>query len=194
MRLAAFALGAATLGVMLQAQPLIEGKVDSPVKVVIYEDLQCSDCAAFRKMMDEHLLPRFRATVAFIHRDFPLTKHAWARKAAIAARHFADLRPELGVAFRRSAMEGISETTEANLAERVAAFAAKNGADAKRAAAALNDQSLGELVDKDFADGVGRGVSKTPTVFVNGVPFIESFSVAEISKAIDQALAETNAK
>lgn len=77
------ALVASTAG--LPAQPLVEGLPESRVRVLIYEDLQCPDCAAFRRMMDEKILPRYASEVAFVHRDFPLAKHAWARKAAVAA-------------------------------------------------------------------------------------------------------------
>jgi len=69
-------------------QPLIEGNPSSQVRVVAYEDLQCPDCAVYRRMMDERLLPAYRDKVAFEHRDFPLPRHTWARKAAIAARFF----------------------------------------------------------------------------------------------------------
>ncbi|NWF85183.1 MAG: thioredoxin domain-containing protein, partial [Bryobacteraceae bacterium] len=66
-------------GMGLAAPPTrVEGNPSSPVRVVIYEDLQCSDCAAFRKMLDEKLLPRYGSKVAFEHRDFPLAKHSWA--------------------------------------------------------------------------------------------------------------------
>ncbi|MBI1787145.1 MAG: thioredoxin domain-containing protein [Acidobacteria bacterium] len=170
--------------------PLIEGKPDSAVRVLIYEDLQCSDCAAFRRMMDDALLPRYSAKVAFVHRDFPLAKHAWARKAAIAARHFHETNPELGVAFRRHILASIKQTTEANFELGLAAFASGRGADPKRALAALEEKRLADLVEKDFQDGVARGVAKTPTVFVAGKPFVETFTVDEISKAIDQALAD----
>ena len=86
-------LGAAILTAMSAfpaAQHLIEGAAQSPVRVVIYEDLQCPDCADFRVMLDEKLLPRYASMVRFEHRDFPLAKHAWARKAAIAARFFEE--------------------------------------------------------------------------------------------------------
>jgi protein-disulfide isomerase len=46
-----------------------------------------------------------------------------------------------------------------------------------------------ELVERDMAHGVARGVVHTPTVFVNGKPFVETFPAAEISKAIDDARA-----
>jgi protein-disulfide isomerase len=63
---------------------------------------------------------------------------------------------------------------------------------AREATAALADPQLTARVEKDFQEGVARGVSKTPTVFVNGRPFIERFTFEEISKGIDEALAETN--
>ena len=170
-------------------QPLIEGQTQSTVRVLIYEDLQCSDCADFRRMMDEKILPRYADKAAFIHRDFPLAKHAWARKAAIAARYFSEITPELGLAYRRQTMATIRDTTPENFNDKLSAFAQKNGADATAAIAALGDQRLAALVEKDFQDGVARGVSHTPTVFVDGKAFVEHFSFEEISKAIDEALA-----
>src|SRR5690349_15872189 len=83
-------------------KPLVEGNASSSVRVVIWEDLQCPDCAAFRQMMDKDLLPKFAGTVRFEHRDFPLAKHAWARPAAIAARFFETVSPELAIEFRKT--------------------------------------------------------------------------------------------
>ena len=169
---------------------LTEGRPGSPVRVMIYEDLQCPDCASFRRMMDDQILPRYADKVEFLHRDFPLPRHRWARRAAIAARFFAERRPELGLEFRRQTMANILDTDEGNFEDRLAAFARKNGVNPDEARAALRDPRLDALVEKDLQDGIARGVSKTPTVFVNGTPFIEHFSFEEISKGIDQALAE----
>ncbi len=180
-------LALAAVGLSAQ-QALVEGPTESKVRVLIYEDLQCPDCAAFRRMMDEDLLPRYSGRVAFVHRDFPLAKHAWARKAAIAARYFAGIKPELGLAYRRQVMGAIEQTTLDNFNERLSQFARDNGTDPKPALAALNDPHLAALVERDFQDGVARGVVKTPTVFVSGKAFIESFSAEEISQAIDDAL------
>jgi len=177
----------AAVGLSAQ-QALVEGPTESKVRVLIYEDLQCPDCAAFRRMMDQNLLPRYSARVAFVHRDFPLAKHAWARKAAIAARYFAGIKPELGLAYRRNIMAAIEQTTLDNFNERLSQFARDNGTDPKPALASLDDPHLAALVERDFQDGVARGVAKTPTVFVNGKAFIESFSAEEISQAIDEAL------
>jgi protein-disulfide isomerase len=171
-------------------KPLVEGRADSPVRVIIYEDLACSDCAAFRRMMDEKILPRFGAKVAFLHRDFPLAKHPWAREAAIAARFFADQKPEAALEYRRYCLAGIEMTNVGNFNLRLATFAKAHGVDQEEAIAALSNPHYSELVDKDYQEGVARGVVHTPTVFVNGRAFIETFPFEEIAKGIDEALAQ----
>lgn len=174
---------------MLDAQsPLTEGKAGSPIRVVVYEDLQCTDCAALRTMMDRTLVPKYADRVAFVHRDFPLAKHAWARPAAIAARFFAEIRPELGLQFRRKVMAAIPDITAASFNDWLSDFARANNLPPDAAVAALKDQRLADLVEKDYRDGVARGVAKTPTVFVDAKPFVERFTSDEVSQAIDEAL------
>lgn len=182
------AVAAAAVGLSAQ-QSLVEGFGESTVRVLIYEDLACPDSAAFRRMLDEKILPLYAARVAFVHRDFPLARHAWARKASVAARYFEAVKPELGLAYRRRILATIHETTPENFNERLSQFAHENGTDAARALAALRDARLAALVDRDLQDGMARDVAKTPTVFVGDQSFIEQFSFEEISEAIDEALA-----
>ena len=162
------------------------------MRAVIYEDLLCPDCADFRRMLDDKLLPRYAGKVAFVHRDFPLAKHAWARRAAIAARFFADRKPELALEYRRYAMANQGATNDANFNTRLAEFAKAHDIDPDAAIAALSNGRYAELVEQDYQDGVSRGVVHTPTVFVNGKPFVETFSFEEISKGIDEALAQSH--
>ena len=176
--------------VVLSGQPpVVEGLAESKVRVLIYEDLQCPDCAEFRRLMDDKILPRYASRVAFVHRDFPLAKHAWARQAAVAARYFGERRPELGLAYRRQILSSIAQTTPDNFKQRLAQFARANGIDPAAAVAALDDARLASLVERDFQDGVARGVVHTPTVFVNGRAFVENILYEDISEALDDALA-----
>jgi protein-disulfide isomerase len=170
-------------------QHLVEGVAQSPVRVLIYEDLQCPDCADFRRMLDTQLLPRYAATVRFEHRDFPLAKHAWARKAAIAARFFEETRPGLGLEYRKYTMGHQLEINADNFNDQLSRFAKEHGVDPSKALAALADKRLADLVEKDFEEGTARGIAHTPTVLVNGKPFIETFSFEEVSAAIDAELA-----
>jgi len=169
----------------------VEGNRRSAVRVVIYEDLACSDCANFRAVMDETLLPRFAGTVAFEHRDFPLPKHVWARRAAIAARHFERVNGELSVAWRRFAMKHLREINDTNFNEYLERFAREQKADAGAAVKALADAALAAAVEQDYQEGIARGVSRTPTVLVNDTPFIERFPVEEIVNAIAAAVKES---
>lgn len=169
---------------------LIEGNASSAVRVVIYEDLQCSDCAAFRKMLDEKLLPKYGGKVAFEHRDFPLAKHRWARPAAIAGRHFQSVSPELSFAWRRETMARQKSIKAESFEDWVREFAARHKQDAEKAIAALVDAGLAAVVEADFQEGVARGIARTPTALVNGEPYIETFTAEEISQGIERALKE----
>lgn len=189
MRPAALAALLASLPILAADQHLMEGAAQSPVRVLIYEDLQCPDCAVFRTMLDNELLPRYAATVRFEHRDFPLAKHAWARKAAVAARFFEEAHPGLGLEYRKYAMGHQAEINVDNFNDQLAKFASAHQVEPADALAALRDQRLADLVEKDFQDGVARGIAHTPTVLVNGKPFIETFAAQEVAAAIDSELA-----
>ncbi len=168
---------------------LVEGNPDSAVRVIAYESLACGDCAVYRAMLDTKLLPKYGTKVAFEHRDFPLAKQPWSRPAAIAARWIENTAPDLTVKFRRDIVNERRQVNATALDQWLAGWAGKNGLDAAKLMAALQDEKYAALVERDYQDGVARGVVKTPTVFVNGTPFIETFTVEEISKAIDGALA-----
>jgi protein-disulfide isomerase len=111
MRASWIGLFASAIGLAATTQHLTEGAPGSAVRVIVYEDLAWVDCATFRKMLDEQILPKYADKVAFEHHDFPLTKHPWARKAAIAARYFGTQSPELDLAFRRFAMANLRQIT-----------------------------------------------------------------------------------
>ena len=170
----------------------VEGAAHSRVKLLIYEDLQCSDCAAFRTLLDQQLLPRYGTRVRFEHRDFPLGKHAWARQAAIAARFFDNAQPGLGIAYRKHVLANLRAIGLHNFNAALSRFAKEHGVDAGQALAALANPTLAALVEKDYQEGIARGIAKTPTVLVNARPFIEAFTFDEIAQAIDAELAASN--
>jgi protein-disulfide isomerase len=189
MRGVAFAIVMSSMLTVGATERLIEGAAGSPVRVVIYEDLQCPDCADFRKVLDERLLPKYQGKVAFEHRDFPLAKHAWARKASIAARFVAATKPDLAVDFRRYLMGHQEEITADNFNGILERYAVGHGIDPGKAVAALDDKQLAAAVQADFEEGVARGIAHTPTVLVNGQPFVEHFTYEDVAKAIDSELA-----
>jgi len=182
-----FALGS---GVSAVRNDVIEGNPASPVKVLIYEDLQCGDCARFQVLLDEKILPGYGSRVAFIHRDFPLGKHDWARQAAIAARWVHEQDSQLGLTFRRELMAEQNNVTLERLKPWLVEFASRNHLDPKGILDSLSDQRLGALVDQDRQAAVARGISKTPTAFIGGQPFVETVIYEDFARALDHALAK----
>ncbi len=181
---AVLAFAAASSG----ADRIVEGTSSSQVRVIIYEDLQCSDCAAFREMMDQRILPKYGAKVAFEHRDFPLPKHKWARQAAIAGRYFESVDPKMAIEWRRYTLGHLREINPDNFGEKLSAWAKQHGADPAKVRAALEDKALAALVEEDYQGGIARGIAHTPTVLVNGEPFVETFTYDEIAGSLDKAL------
>ena len=190
LELPGFPLASAASGVAktIATAQHVEGNPKSPVRVLIFEDLQCPDCSVFRKALDEKLLPRYRASVAFEHRDFPLPKHTWAKEAAVAARYFQAQDPKLAADFRRTVQGNLSKVNSKGLRSWLIEFCRDRRLDAGQALAALNDIKHILAVEGDFQEGVAAGIRRTPTVLVGGKSFVETIDVAELQKTLDAML------
>ena len=167
----------------------VEGNPNSLVRVETWEDLACKDAAAWRRILDEKLLPLYGAKVAFVPHDFPLEKHPWAEAAAMASRRFATKDSSLSIEFRRYCLNNIADISVENLPERVSDFALAHGLDAEDAELALRNEDLREAVRADAKLGEERGVRKTPTVIIGPIEFVETFSLQLVEEAIQSALA-----
>lgn len=169
-------------------EQLVEGNVNSPVKVTIYEDLQCGDCLSLRTLLDEKILPKYGTRVAFIHRDFPLPKHEWARAAALAGRWVAEKDRVLGIRFRREILAEHVHLKTDIIEHWCRQFAIRNKLDADGIAAAITDPRLIALVEQDRQAGMSRGVTKTPTMFIANQAFVEFIIYEEVARALDVEL------
>jgi protein-disulfide isomerase len=69
----------------------------SDVAIVVFEDLQCPDCAQAHPQLLEAAAA---SKVPLVIHDFPIPRHAWAFPAAVLARYFAAQSPALGLEFR----------------------------------------------------------------------------------------------
>jgi protein-disulfide isomerase len=185
-------LAGLAMAVSMSAAPegAVEGNPGGPVRVLIYEDLQCGDCARFEVQLEEKLLPRYGSKVAFIHRDFPLGKHDWARPAAMAARWVWEQNSRLGLAIRREMMSEQNNINAQNLKLWLTEFATRNGLNSTGIIEALNDKRIAAEVDQDLQGGTARGVAHTPTVYVGGQAFVETIVYEDLARAIDEALAK----
>ncbi len=190
MKIAAAILLAAVINMHAASRnDVVEGNPASPVKVIIYEDLQCGDCQTFRTLLDEKILPKYGSRVAFIHRDLPLGKHDWAREAAIAARWVYQQDPKLGITFRREIMSEQEHLTANNLKPWLIEFANRNDLDYKGIVNSLNDPRIVTLVDQDSLGAAARGISRTPTVYVGNQALVETITYEDLARLIDVELA-----
>jgi protein-disulfide isomerase len=185
--LAAVALVITTAAVAAPTD-IVEGNPAATVKVLIYSDLQCDYCQALRTILDEKLLPKYGKMVAFVHRDFPLGRHKWAREAAMAARWVWEQNPRAGIVFRRELLSEQEHITEASLKPWLIQFADRNQLSEEGIAAAMTDTRLGALVDADVQAGMVRGIKTVPTVIVGGKTFSETIVYDNVAQALDQAL------
>jgi len=156
--------------------------------VTIYEDLQCDYCQTLRTILDEKLLPKYGAQVAFVHRDLPLGRHDWARTAAMVARWVYEQDPRLGIVFRRQLLDEQEHVTKASLKPWIVEFARRNKLSEQGIVAAMTDPRIGAIVDQDIQLAASRGVTKIPAVFVAGQSFVETIVFDDVARAIDQAL------
>jgi len=187
--LLAISLTTAVHGAFAARADVMEGNPASQVKVLIYEDLQSGDCARFRELLDQKILPRYGSRVAFIYRDFPLGRDDWALPAAIAARWVYERDPKLGIVFRRELLAEQDHIRPANLKDWLIDFAARNDLNQKGILDSLNDRRLAALVDQDWQGGVARGISKAPTACIGGQVFAGIILYDDLARALDEALA-----
>ena len=160
--------------------------------MVSFEDLQCSDSAAWRRMLDDGLLADFGRKVAFVSRDFPLPKHNWAELAAMISRRLAVHDSGAAIDFRRYCLTHIDDINLENLPDRAAEFFRARDFPPADAVLAMENADLRAAVRADFAEGQGLGVEQTPTVFIGQERFVEVFTLAEIEPAIRIALDARN--
>jgi protein-disulfide isomerase len=167
---------------------IVEGNPFATVKVTIYSDLQCEYCQDLRTMLDEKLLPKYGAQVAFIHRDLPLGRHNWARPAAMVARWVYQQNPQAGITFQRELLAEQEHITPAKLKPWIVQFAIRNKLSEQGITAALTDPALSAQVDQDIQLATTRGVTKIPTVYVAGKSFVETIIYDDVARVLDQAI------
>ena len=156
--------------------------------MVVYENLQCGDCAALRHMLDRQILPQYGASVAFEFYDFPSVKHVWSRLVSAAALYVEAHDTLLAPGFRRFALDNIERIRQSGFEVVLKQWCGYYNLNPMQMIAGLADKQLALNVESSHQQGVARGVKKTPTVFIGDEVLIETFTAEELSQAIERAL------
>jgi protein-disulfide isomerase len=138
------------------------GPAEAPVKVVIFSDFECPYCSRVVPTLHE-LYKRYEGKIRMVFRDFPLSFHENARRAAEAA-HCANEQGKFWE-YHDRLFAHQDKLTEKDLVEHAKALQL----DAPALEKCLQSGKHRESVERNLKDGERLGVSGTPAVFVNGM-------------------------
>lgn len=158
----------------------VKGTANALVTVVAFTDFECPSCARQHPVLDQ-IVNEFGDRVRLVVRDFPLSQHANARKAAEAAeaaREQGKYWEYATVLFRNQSALGVDKLRQ---------YATEVGLDRARFDASLDSGKFAEKVQRDMVDGRRLGISGTPTLYVNGKRISDN-SYASLKSAIEIAL------
>lgn len=167
----------------------LKGETNAPVTVVVYSDYQCPACASFALEVEPEFDRLYVATgkVKVEFRELPLSQHANAVKAAMAARIAGDQgqywKMHDLLFLNQAEWEGVS-----NPDSLFTRYASQIGLDMNAFALALKNNTYRDVVEASGIAAMQAGVQSTPTVLVNG----QKSSWTTISVAVDKALAASS--
>jgi protein-disulfide isomerase len=160
------------------------------VAIVIFEDLECPDCARAAPLVEE---ASRTYKIPVVRHDFPLPMHPWAYDAAILARYFDTHSKVLGNDFRDNVFRHQLEINK----ETLRSFAEKYAASRKIDLPFVVDPEgkLAALVNADRDLGKAIKLDHTPTVYIvtsrnPNKPFVEVKDNSQLYSTIDAVMKE----
>lgn len=138
-----------------------KGNANASVTIVEFTDFQCPSCAQQHPVL-ERIVKEFGDRVRLVVRDFPLSQHADAPKAAEAA----EAAREQGKYWEYIAM--LFRNQSALEVNKLKQYATELSLDRARFDAALDSRKFADKVERDVLDGQKLGVNGTPTFYING--------------------------
>ena len=155
-----------------------EGPANAPVTLVEYGDYECPHCGRAYPIVKE-VQRRLGKQLRFVFRNFPLANiHPHAEHAAEAAEaaasqgHFWEMH------------DALFEHQQALDDRHLATYASAIGLDRSRFERELGSHVHAQRVREDFLSGVRSGVNGTPTFFINGVRYEESWDADTLTGAL----------
>ncbi len=155
------------------------------VAIVIFEDLECPDCARAAPLIEEAARTY---KIPVVRHDFPLQMHPWAYDAAVLARFFDTHSKAVGNEFRDTVFKHQLEITKDTVRSFAEKFAAAHKID--RPFVVDPDGKLAALIEADRQRGLQLGLQHTPTLYVvsnkrSGTPFVEVVDRSQLFQLID---------
>jgi protein-disulfide isomerase len=162
----------------------VKGDPNAPVTIVEFSDFECPFCARFYTQTLPQIEEKYIETgkVKLVYRDFPLSFHQMAQKAAEAAEcaDDQDMFWEMH--------DQIYENQDSLSLENLKAWASDLGLDTDDFNDCLDTGKYEQEVKDDMAEGASYGVRGTPAFFINGKAVTGAQPYAVFEAAIEEAL------
>lgn len=142
------------------------GVPGAPLVIEVYSDFQCPACKSLHELVLPSLMKDYvaKGKVYLIHREFPLTMHAFAQQAALyaaAAARIGKYTPVADALFRQQASWSVDGKVDQ------AACSALSPAEATKVRALVKDPSIAAEIRRDVQAGQTAALKQTPTMIVS---------------------------
>ncbi|TRZ55421.1 hypothetical protein D4Q76_00525 [archaeon] len=158
------------------------GSANAKVVVVEYSDFQCPACGAAEPTV-EQIIHTYGNQIKFVYKNFPLSGHQYAQKAAEAAECAGAQGKFWEMHGRLFANQQALRITD------LKNYAQQFGLNATDFNSCLDSGAAAANVKADFNEGLAQKVSGTPAFFVNGRLIEGAQPFEEFKTVIDQELA-----
>ena len=163
------------------------GDLNAPIVMETFSDFQCPYCSRFANETMPGLLENqiTDGEVVMIFFDFPLsTIHPQAAAAANAARCAGEDGAAAYWAMHDRLFVDIGEWSKSSANDVFVRYAEELGVAHDDFANCLTEERHADAIDADFALGQTRGVSSTPSFFLNDQPVIGAYPLDYFNQAI----------
>ena len=160
----------------------IRGSVNAPITLVEYGDYECPYTAMAYPIVKE-IIRQFGDKIYFVFRNFPLNDiHLHAQAAAEAAE--AAAAQDKFWEMHDYLFEHQKALDDSHLLE----YAQKVGLNIDRFKKDMSGHAYASLIEQSLKSGVDSDVEGTPTFFVNGVRYEDSWDLDTLSSFVKKSL------
>jgi protein-disulfide isomerase len=156
----------------------IQGPSSAPITLLEYGDYQCPYCGQaypIIKQVQNHLSNKLR----FVFRNFPITQiHPHAQHAAEAAESAAAQNKFWDM------HDYIYEHQQALGVDHLEKYATKLALDLTQFNHDMSSHAHTQHIREDFLSGVRSGVNGTPTFYINGIRYNDSWDLQTLLKTL----------
>lgn len=138
-----------------------EGPEDAPVTIAVFADYQCPYCAGLEPLI-EQIINKHSKDVKLVYKNFPITSHNFAKKAAEAALA-AGIQGKFWK-FHKRLFKDYQNLDDSKIQE----IAKDLELDMEKLNKDMNNPDIQRIILRDISDAQEAGVTGIPTIFING--------------------------